>query len=64
VVEWPERLGPALPHERFDIQLQITGDDTRTISIRAHGPDHLVRLEGWWRKWPAITGCDRGVKTF
>jgi tRNA threonylcarbamoyladenosine biosynthesis protein TsaE len=51
VVEWPERLGQDLPDERFDIQLQITGDDTRTITIRAHGVKNLARLESWSQEW-------------
>lgn len=47
VVEWPERLGPYLPGERFDIQLQITGDESRKIDIIARGESLYVRLDEW-----------------
>ena len=57
VVEWPERLGQGLPDERFDIQLQITGDDTRTITIRAHGVGNLARLKRWSQQRQAIAEC-------
>jgi tRNA threonylcarbamoyladenosine biosynthesis protein TsaE len=57
VVEWPERLGPGLPDERFDIQLQIIGDDTRTITIRAHGVGNPARLKRWSQQWQAIAEC-------
>jgi tRNA threonylcarbamoyladenosine biosynthesis protein TsaE len=57
VVEWPERLGQGLPDERFDIQLQITGDDTRTITISAHGVGNLARLKRWSHERQAIAEC-------
>jgi tRNA threonylcarbamoyladenosine biosynthesis protein TsaE len=57
VVEWPERLGQGLPDERFDIQLQITGDDTRTITISAHGVGNLARLKRWSQQLQAIAEC-------
>jgi len=57
VVEWPERLGQGLPDERFDIQLQITGDDARTITIRAHGVGNLARLKRWSQQRQAIAEC-------
>lgn len=42
VIEWPDRLGPALPRERLDIEIEGAGDGPRTIILRAGGPD-LVR---------------------
>jgi len=45
VVEWPERLGEALPEERLDICLEIAGEEERAISIHAHGERYLVRFE-------------------
>ncbi len=45
VVEWPERLGEVLPEERLDIFLEITGDETRTISLQAHGERILELLD-------------------
>ena len=35
LVEWPERLGPALPAERLDVVIDGTGDEPRTITLRA-----------------------------
>ena len=31
LVEWPERLGPLLPHERLTVTLSIEGDGRRAI---------------------------------
>lgn len=35
LVEWPERLGPALPAGRLDVRIEGTGDDPRTITLVA-----------------------------
>ena len=37
LVEWPDRLGPALPAKRLDVVIDGTGDDERTITLRAFG---------------------------
>jgi tRNA threonylcarbamoyladenosine biosynthesis protein TsaE len=37
LVEWPDRLGPALPGERLDVVIEGTGDDEREITLRAVG---------------------------
>jgi tRNA threonylcarbamoyladenosine biosynthesis protein TsaE len=37
LVEWPERLGPALPAERLDVIIDGSGDDPRSITLRANG---------------------------
>lgn len=37
LVEWPERLGPALPAERLDVVIEVSGETTRSITIRAIG---------------------------
>lgn len=37
LVEWPERLGPALPHARLDVVIEGAGDDARDITVRAVG---------------------------
>lgn len=39
LVEWAERLGPALPAERLDIVIGGTGDEPRSIELTATGPD-------------------------
>lgn len=33
LIEWPERLGDALPTERIDVRIEGTGDEPRQISI-------------------------------
>lgn len=33
VIEWPERLGDALPDERLDVRIDGVGDDPRTITL-------------------------------
>lgn len=35
LVEWAERLGPALPADRLDVELSPAGDDRRTIRLTA-----------------------------
>ena len=37
VVEWPERLGPALPARRLDVVIDGSGDEPRSITLRAVG---------------------------
>ena len=39
LVEWAERLGPALPEARLDVVIEGSGDGPRTIRLRATGPD-------------------------
>ena len=43
LVEWPERLGSALPSPRLDVIIRGAGDDVRRIELRAAG-DGLDRL--------------------
>lgn len=38
VVEWPDRLDGALPETRLDIRLDGSGDEPRTITLRAGSP--------------------------
>ena len=37
LVEWPDRLGAALPEPRLDVVIDGTGDEPRTLSLRV-GP--------------------------
>jgi tRNA threonylcarbamoyladenosine biosynthesis protein TsaE len=39
LVEWPERLGPALPSGRLDVVIEGAGDEPRSITLRAGAPD-------------------------
>ena len=38
VLEWPERLGDALPMARLDVRIEGTGDDRRSITLVAGSP--------------------------
>jgi tRNA threonylcarbamoyladenosine biosynthesis protein TsaE len=46
LIEWPDRLGAALPAERLDIRFDGTGDEPRRISLRGHGVGYARYLEG------------------
>lgn len=45
LLEWPERLGDALPVERLDIRIGGTGDDPRTIELVARSDRYRRYLE-------------------
>ena len=45
LVEWPERLGDALPADRLDVRIEGTGDDPRTITLVAWSDRYLRYLE-------------------
>ncbi len=39
LVEWPERLGDALPAARLDVRIEVTGETTRRITLIARSDD-------------------------
>ena len=45
LVEWAERLGPALPAGRLDVLIAGTGDEPRTIRLRAGDRRHARYLD-------------------
>jgi tRNA threonylcarbamoyladenosine biosynthesis protein TsaE len=45
LIEWAERLGPALPIRRLEVRIDGTGDEPRTITLRAFDPGHRRYLE-------------------
>ena len=45
IVEWPERLGDALPAARLDVRIEGTGDETRHITLEAGSPTYRRYLE-------------------
>jgi tRNA threonylcarbamoyladenosine biosynthesis protein TsaE len=45
LVEWPDRLGRALPAERLDVVIDGAGDDPRSITLRANGDGPRRYLE-------------------
>ena len=50
VIEWAERLGPALPTGRLEIRLAGSGDDPRTLAFRATDRRHHRLLEALSRR--------------
>jgi tRNA threonylcarbamoyladenosine biosynthesis protein TsaE len=45
LVEWPDRLGPSLPADRLDVEIDGGGDEPRSITLRVFGPDLVRYLE-------------------
>jgi tRNA threonylcarbamoyladenosine biosynthesis protein TsaE len=45
LVEWPERLGDALPVDRLDVRIDGTGEEPRTITLTAWGDRYRRYLE-------------------
>ena len=45
LVEWPERLGDALPEARLDVRIAGSGDDPREITLVAGSPAYDRYLE-------------------
>jgi tRNA threonylcarbamoyladenosine biosynthesis protein TsaE len=45
LVEWPERLGEALPADRLDVRIAGSGDESRTIELVAGTPAYRRYLE-------------------
>ena len=45
LVEWPERLGDALPNDRLDVRIDGTGDDPRSITLVAGSERYRSYLE-------------------
>jgi tRNA threonylcarbamoyladenosine biosynthesis protein TsaE len=45
LVEWPDRLADALPAGRLDVRIDGSGDDPRTIVVRAGQPGYRRYLE-------------------
>jgi tRNA threonylcarbamoyladenosine biosynthesis protein TsaE len=44
VIEWAERLGDMMPFERLHIQISISGDESRTAQLIAHGESWQKRV--------------------
>jgi tRNA threonylcarbamoyladenosine biosynthesis protein TsaE len=39
LVEWPDRLGPALPERRLDVRIDGTGEEPRVITLATEDAD-------------------------
>ncbi len=44
VIEWPDRLGELIPDDRWDVEIEILGDDERRLTVRPHGDRNVTRL--------------------
>jgi tRNA A37 threonylcarbamoyladenosine biosynthesis protein TsaE len=40
LIEWPDRLGSALPPDRLDVRIDGGADEPRRLRIQAHGAAH------------------------
>ena len=40
LIEWPDRLGAALPADRLDVLFEGSADEPRKLTVTAHGPAH------------------------
>jgi tRNA threonylcarbamoyladenosine biosynthesis protein TsaE len=45
LVEWPDRMRDALPAARLDVRIDGSGDEPRTITLRAGGAPYRRYLE-------------------
>lgn len=45
LVEWPDRLGAALPAGRLDVVIDGSGDEPRRVTLRANGAESARYLE-------------------
>jgi tRNA threonylcarbamoyladenosine biosynthesis protein TsaE len=41
LVEWPDRLGAALPGNRLDVRIEGGADEPREIAVEAHGDGYI-----------------------
>jgi tRNA threonylcarbamoyladenosine biosynthesis protein TsaE len=45
VIEWPDRLGSALPDDRLDVRIDGGADEPRRLRLAAHGAAHRRYLD-------------------
>lgn len=45
LIEWPDRLGEALPGDRLDVRIDGGADEPRRLRVSAHGDSHQRYLE-------------------
>jgi tRNA threonylcarbamoyladenosine biosynthesis protein TsaE len=53
IAEWAERLGELIPRDHLEISCRIAGEERRTITIVASGPDSQALLERLTMDMPA-----------
>jgi tRNA threonylcarbamoyladenosine biosynthesis protein TsaE len=47
VIEWAERMGGNIPHERLSVSISIVTDQTRSLQLTGWGPQAIDFLENW-----------------
>jgi len=45
LIEWPDRLGHAIPHARLDVAINGTGDEPRSIRLTTADARHARYLQ-------------------
>jgi tRNA threonylcarbamoyladenosine biosynthesis protein TsaE len=60
LIEWPDRLGAALPPDRFDVVIDGGADEPRRLRLTAHGSGHqpyaAAALDAGARPVAAVAG--------
>lgn len=47
IIEWSERMEEDLPEDRWEVRIDISGDESRVITIVPLGPRNAKRLPAW-----------------
>lgn len=45
IIEWSKMIEDYLPKDRLDIEILVTGENTRTIKLIPHGPEYVKIVE-------------------
>ncbi len=64
VIEWPERLDRLLPRDRWDVRIEITGDESRRIRLLGRGRKNRGRMADWVKDLERVTAdpvCSEGA---
>jgi tRNA threonylcarbamoyladenosine biosynthesis protein TsaE len=60
LIEWPDRLGEALPPDRLDVRIDGGADEPRRLRVTAHGASHekyaVASLEAGARTAAPVAG--------
>lgn len=55
IIEWPERMEDDLPEERWDLRIDVSGDESRVITILPRGVRNVSRLLDWKRDLSSLS---------
>jgi tRNA A37 threonylcarbamoyladenosine biosynthesis protein TsaE len=45
LIEWAERLGPLLPEASIEVDITVTGEETRRIRLTPHSERHSEMID-------------------